>query len=182
MRFAAPLLALLVCAARIEAGEVVTSQVEHQGREYAMLLVARIDAPRESVHDVLTDYAHLDRIISNVELSRILARETETLRLLIVSYDCILVFCKRITQVQLVTEYDDGRIEAVLDPKHSDFESGELFWRIDADGSSTRVSLNMRFVPNFWVPPVIGPWLLKRRLVSESEQTIMRLEQVASQP
>ncbi|KPK40681.1 MAG: hypothetical protein AMJ69_01680 [Gammaproteobacteria bacterium SG8_47] len=180
MRWGATLLVLLLYTARLHAGEVVTSQVEHQGREYQMLLVARVDAPRDAVHRALTDYAHLDRVISNVEQSRIVGHDADALRLLVVSYDCILVFCKRITQVQIVTEHEDGNIDAILDPHHGDFDSGQLNWRIDADGPGTRVTLNMRFVPRFWIPPIIGPWLLKLRLRNQSEQTILNLEQLAA--
>jgi hypothetical protein len=33
------------------------------------------------------------------------------------------------------------------------------------------------FEPDFWVPPVIGPWLIQRKLVRELTETMAYIEQ-----
>jgi hypothetical protein len=36
--------------------------------------------------------------------------------------------------------------------------------------------------PDFWIPPLIGPWLIKRKLLSETLETVDNLEQLAKNP
>jgi hypothetical protein len=35
-------------------------------------------------------------------------------------------------------------------------------------------------VPAFWIPPVIGPWLIKKKMMEEGRVTIERIEELAS--
>ena len=42
--------------------------------------------------------------------------------------------------------------------------------------------MRFRYVmePDFWIPPIIGPLLIKRSLLREAEYTIDRIEALAS--
>ncbi len=33
--------------------------------------------------------------------------------------------------------------------------------------------------PDFWVPPIVGPWFLKRTLAVGGERAIIRIERIA---
>ena len=41
---------------------------------------------------------------------------------------------------------------------------------------TTELQFTETFEPDFWVPPVIGPWLIQRKLVSEVAETVMYIE------
>ena len=43
------------------------------------------------------------------------------------------------------------------------------------------MSLTATLEPAFWVPPVIGPWLVKRRFVSELLESADHMEAAALQ-
>jgi hypothetical protein len=86
------------------------------------------------------------------------------------------MFCKRVVQVQDVTRPGEYVIEAVIVPSVSDFRSGFARWQLRPQGESTLLSFSHRFEPDFWVPPVIGPWIIKRTLISEVAETAMYIE------
>jgi hypothetical protein len=90
---------------------------------------------------------------------------------------CILVFCKRVQQLQHVTYPRADTIEAVIVPEGSDFRSGFARWRLASISAlTTELEFNQTFEPDFWVPPLIGPWLIRRKLVGEVAETVMYIE------
>ena len=170
-------LALLLLPCLAQAGTVQTSSVERDGDFYALAITAQIDAPLEIVYQSITDFDNLAAINPNIEKSRLVGRpNADTQRVHSVIKVCILMFCKRVVQVQDVTRPSEHVIEAVIVPAESDFRSGFARWQLTPRGDSTLMSFSHRFEPDFWVPPVIGPWIIKRKLVSEVAETAMYIE------
>jgi hypothetical protein len=169
--------AVLLLTANALAGEILASSVSHDGERYTLSVTARIDAPLETVYREITDFDNLAAINPAIEESRLLAApRPDTWRVRSVIKVCILVFCKRVVQVQDVTLLDGHAIEAVIVPAHSDFRSGHAHWQLTASDATTELVFSNSFVPDFWVPPVIGPWLIKRKLVWEVSETAMYIE------
>jgi hypothetical protein len=52
-------------------------------------------------------------------------------------------------------------------------------WELHEEDDGTHVVYAMEMEPSFWVPPVIGPWALKRKLASRAGDAADRLEQRA---
>ncbi len=170
-------LGLLLLPCLVQAGTVQTSSVERDGDFYALAITAHIDAPLERVYQSITDFDNLAAINPNIEQSRLVGRpNAETQRVHSIIKVCILMFCKRVVQVQDVTRPSEHVIEAVIVPAKSDFRSGFARWQLTAQGESTLLSFSHRFEPDFWVPPVIGPWIIKRKLISEVAETAMYIE------
>lgn len=180
-RLLAALLLLLPPAAH--AGEILDSSVNHEGFIYNLSVKARIDAPLDTVYRSITDFDNLAAINPAIEESQLLATPTaDTRRVRSVIRVCILMFCKRVEQLQEVTLLDDYAIEAVVLPQGGDFRSGVAHWQLTASGAATEMLFTNTFEPDFWVPPVIGPWLIKRKLVREVAETAMYLEAGADGP
>jgi hypothetical protein len=81
--------------------------------------------------------------------------------------------------VQRVLEVEtagNGDILTRTDPGMSDFEHGEETWQIRAEGRGTRLHYRASLTPSFFIPPYIGPWLLKSRLREELTVISNRLE------
>ncbi len=160
-----------------QTGTIQTSTVERDGDFYALAITAQIDAPVEIVYQSITDFDNLAAINPNIEKSRLIGRPSaDTQRVHSVIKVCILMFCKRVVQVQDVTRPSEHVIEAVIVPAASDFRSGFARWQLTAQGESTLMAFSHRFEPDFWVPPVIGPWIIKRKLISEVAETAMYIE------
>ena len=63
-----------------------------------------------------------------------------------------------------------------------DFESGSARWTVRACASAasmTCLDARIELVPAFWVPPVIGPWVLRRKMAEEARRTSVGLEVMA---
>jgi len=170
-------LMLFIPAASI-AGEILASSVTHADGRYDLTITARINAPRDAVLRAITDYSNLAAINPDIEVSELLGTTPDgvsTVRTVI--HVCILVFCKRVQQLQQVTRPRADTIEAVIVPEGSDFRSGFARWQLASiSAMTTELQFTETFEPDFWVPPLIGPWLIRRKLVGEVAETLMYIE------
>jgi len=160
------------------AGDILESSVTHADGRYDLAIRARIDAPSDAVYRAITDYSNLAAINPDIEVSELLetnAAGVYSVRTVI--NVCILVFCKQVEQLQHVTHMDADTIEAVIVPEGSDFRSGFARWQLSSPtAATTELQFAETFEPDFWVPPVIGPWLIQRKLVREVTETAAYIE------
>ena len=137
-------------------------------------------ASRTAVFDVLADYARWGRLNRNIIESRIVSvAGVRQHRVLSLTRACLLFFCRDIRQTQDVTEIGDGELIAVTVPEKDNLRQGLVHWRLDAEGGQTRVHLFARLAPDFWLPPLIGPWSIKAVLREEVLETAVNLERFA---
>ncbi len=165
------------------AGQVYTALVTHQSGSYFVEVDALVSAPEPAVRRLLTDYDHLSRVNPAIESSEILLeRKLGDYRVRTVTVACVWFYCKRIEQVQDVIESQDGTITAIVIPELSDFQHGYARISLWPEPDGTRVLIRSEVRPDFWIPPLIGPWLIKRKLRSEALETVRNLERVAPRP
>jgi len=177
------LIVVLLLLPAAHAGEILDSSVSHEGVIYSLSVTARIDAPLDTVYRSITDFDNLAAINPAIEESRLLSMPTaDTWRVRSVIRVCILMFCKRVQQVQDVTLLEGYAIKAVTLPQGGDFRSGVAHWQLMASGTSTEMLFTNTFEPDFWVPPLIGPWLIKRKLMREVAETAMYIEVKSHEP
>jgi len=168
---------LLLFPYALSAGEILDSKVTHDGVVYRLSITARVDAPLAVVYQSLTDFTNLSAINPAIEESQVLASEDpRRQRVRSVIRVCILVFCKRVEQVQDVNLIDSRTLEATMVPGAGDFHGGLARWEFTPDGDGTVLHFTEVFEPDFWVPPVIGPWLIEKKLVNEVAETAMYIE------
>ena len=168
---------LLLFPCVLPAGEILDSEVTHDGDVYRLSINARVDAPLAVVYAAVTDFTNLSAINPSIEESQLLVSEdARSQRVRTVIRVCILVFCKRVEQVQDVTLINSRMLVATMVPGAGDFRSGLARWRFTPDGDGTVLHFTEVFEPDFWVPPVIGPWLIEKKLVSEMAETAMHIE------
>jgi len=170
------LLLVLILPGPAVAGQVLASSAERVGDLYVLSVSAQIDAPLATVYRSITDFDNLAAINPAIEESRLLASDANSRRVRSVIKVCILVFCKRVVQVQDVHLLNDHVIEAVVVPAASDFISGIARWELTTQDAATVLVFTDQFEPDFWVPPLIGPWLIKRKLMREVAETAMYIE------
>lgn len=166
-------------AGSAHAAETLQAQVTHERGTYRVSFEIVVAAPAARVRAVMTDYERLARLSDSVKESRVLQRAAGYTRVRQVARACVLFFCKTVTRVLDVRELPDGNIEARTVPALSNFGAGGELWQFFAERERTRVRYAATIVPSFFVPPLIGPPLLKRRIVSELETTGSRLEALA---
>lgn len=150
------------------AGEIRDSSVVLDDGVYRITAQARIHAPVATVFGRITDFDNLTRINHAIEESRIIRTfSPDRHRVHSVIRACVLFFCRRVTQVQDIAQQGQDRVEASILPEGSDFRHGHAVWRLESDGADTLMDFSAQLEPSFWVPPLIGPWLFERKIVSE---------------
>lgn len=80
---------------------------------------------------------------------------------------------------------DGGVLRAQLLPHGGAFKAGSGRWtvkRCPATASTTCLVANIELVPAFWVPPVIGAWVIRRKMAQEARRTSAGLEILAQRP
>ena len=177
------LLAGLLCSAALFAGQVYVASVSHQSGSYSIEVdtLVQMDEPR--VRSLLTDYDNLGRVNPAIEVSEILlTRGAGNYRVRTVTHACVWFYCMRVHQVQDVIESPDGSVTALVVPQLSDFRYGYARLNLWQEAGGTRILIRSEVEPDFWIPPLIGPWLIKRKLLSETLETVDNLEQLAKTP
>jgi len=175
------LVILYLLALPLHAGELLTADVEYSDGRYIVEIDMLVDAPVDSVYRIITDYNNLTRIHENIKESELIfSLDDRNHRVRIVSEACITFFCISMTQVQDVEEKPGHIISSSVIADKSDFTYAHAFWRISAKDNYTRVQFNTDLQPKFWVPPLIGPFLIKKKIYNASIETILNLEELAS--
>jgi hypothetical protein len=70
-------------------------------------------------------------------------------------------------------------IQSTADAEISDFHISIESWEFTPEDEGTVVIYKFKFDPKFWLPPVIGPYVLQRKLELDSDHALSRIEQLA---
>ena len=185
VRFCAAM-ALSWFAMQANAAQVLDVRVAREGARFVIDMHIAIDASPPAVFSALQDYSAMMRY--NPDLRAVRVQPTGVrghVRLFTTVHACVLVFCKTMHQEQIMTavaDADGGVLEAELLPHGGDFNAGRARWTVRScpgPRSITCLGVRIELVPAFWVPPLIGPWVLRRTMTEEADRTSAGLEIVA---
>ena len=170
--------ALLLAPLPVAGGEVLDAAVEVNYGQYRVTVTVRMEAPPRLVYTTITDYAALPNVTPSIRSVRVLqSTGPGRHRIETVTRACILIFCKDVMQVQDVAQLDAFNLEAVTLPGAGDLKNGLARWRLEPAGErATVMHFSQSFEPDFWVPAVIGPWLIRRLLLGEVHATTAHIE------
>lgn len=97
---------------------------------------------------------------------------------------CVWLFCTHLDQVQDIRRVDRDQalgLHADVLPGSSNLRYGIADWRMqDCDGQ-TCLEFAAELEPDFWVPPLVGPWAIERAMRREAIQTAQGIERLAQQ-
>lgn len=181
------LAAALLLPATAQAVVVDSLQVTQNGARYRVAMKVQLAAPARAAYAVISDYQNLPRLNPAVQKAQLLPESTqpEMTRLQTRVRMCFSFFCKTLDQVQDMRaspEIAGGRISASVLPERSDLRYGQADWRIVECGDSAASScleFSAELEPRFWIPPLIGPWVMERKLRQEALQTSEGIERLA---
>ncbi len=177
---------LLLSGSYAQAGQVLKAFVDQQGEHFLIDLVMQVNAPRDKVYQLITDYAHLEQLSDSIQSSQILkstelAASAGVIQVKLVSEGCVLFFCQTVTQVQNVYELDNGYFHINVEPALSDLKLNNQLWHIEATGKNqTHIHYSADIVPNFWIPPFFGGWIFQNKLLKEATDLINNTEKMAN--
>jgi len=180
-RRVAVLLACTVLASWIARAATLDSViVTYDSGRYALEADAFMDAPRESIFAVLVDYERIGRLSSAYKEYGFMDPAADGTPIVFTRLEgCVLIFCRSLRRVERLEGDEPGYIRTVMLPEQSDFSYGLAQWWLEPEATGTRVTYHLEMEPNFWVPPIIGPWILQRRLKRGGEAAVGRIERLA---
>lgn len=170
------LAATIASAATIQLLDVT----KERGR-YELVVHTHMEASAQAIFDVLVDYDRLYRISSVYKETRYLDPAADGTPLVYTRMaGCMLFYCMNMRRTERLLTEAPHYIRTETLPEESDFKYAHSEWTLEPDELGTRVTYTLEMEPDFWVPPVIGPWVVKRTLMRGGYYVVNRIERLAN--
>lgn len=137
-----------------------------------------VDAGARDAWDVLTDYDHMATFVSSLSASRIVARADGKLEVEQTSHFGIGLLRYEFDTLREVDLIAQREIRSTL--IRGDMKASTFTTRLVPEGGKTRVLVHGRFIPDRWIPPLIGTAVLgseTRKQFAELRAEILRRTQ-----
>jgi hypothetical protein len=179
---AAAAIGALVVSALGAAATIDGLDVTRQRGRYMLEAEARLAATPESIYAVLTDYDdnRYSRISRAYKESRYLEPAADGTPLIYTRLEgCALWHCMSLERTERLETEAPYHIKSIVLPESSNFKYSTSEWLLERDGDDTKMIYKLEMEPDFFVPPIVGPWYLKRTLSQGGLRAVMRIERLA---
>ncbi|MEM1264314.1 MAG: SRPBCC family protein [Pseudomonadota bacterium] len=159
------------------AADLLSVSVERDGRRYVIESTSRYDASSAALAHVLLDYDNFTQVSSVFKEARYLEPTDDGVRRGYTRVEgCVLFFCQSIERIDQINVADGPLITAVAEPEPDDFRYSHGSWRFEPEDDAVVIHYRLEMEPGFWIPPLIGPYILKRRLIDGAVDAMQRVE------
>lgn len=165
-------LGLLLCTATVNAEPVVA--VTRSGERYQVNVRMDVAGSRALVWRVLTDYENLPRFVPGMQSSRIVSGRGEPLLLEQKGESGVLFFKLTTTTVSRILETPESEIRFELVSGNLKRMQGS--WALSPHDHGTSVGYRAELVPEFAVPPLIGPAAMAQNVKAMVEGVVREIE------
>ncbi len=161
-------------------GELRSVEVWMEDGRYHLISESLIEARQDDLYAVLIDYEQFKKFTSAIVASQNVEPGEDGLpRFYTRMQGCVLIYCHTFVRRGYLLLTPKIDIVAVAEPEKSDFEFSRERWQLSTEGDDTVMIYEFEVEPRFWVPPFVGPYLIKRALKSESINAVNRIEAFA---
>ena len=162
------------------AAEMRSVAVDYENKRYTMQSEAWFDAPIEQVYAVFRDWDLSTQFSSAIVESRNLGPdERGRSQYYVQNRGCVLFFCLTFERYGHIESEPVSVLRAFAHPEASDFHICNETWTFTEENGGTAVVYDLSMRPKFWVPPGIGPYVIKRKLKNDGGEAIDRIEAIA---
>ena len=176
------IVAALLMSASLQGAEMRSVEVEHHDGTYTMVSAVWFDATVDQVYVVFRDWDLSSDFSSAIVEAYDMEPDAQGRpQFYIRNRGCVLFFCKSFERQGYVEELPNKILRAFANPETSDFHFSDESWEFVAEDGGTVVTYDLRMSPKFWIPPAIGPYLIKRKLKNDGGDAIHRIEAIARQ-
>ena len=170
------------CVATAGAAELRGIEMQHDAGEYRLVSEAWFDARLDATFYVFSRWDHSSKFSSAIVEARDLAPGADGRPgFYVKNRGCVLFFCKTLVRQGSLELEPNSVLRAFADPQYSDFEFSNETWTFAEEGGGTSVRYELHMDPKFWVPPAIGPYLIKRKFRKDGLRALERIEDMAQQ-
>lgn len=171
---------MLIRSAPAYADPASSVQVTEEDGLFTIKATIDLNAPAAYVRAVLTDFVHIYRLNPSIVESEILdAADEKVTRVRTKVIGCVASYCEEFERVEDVRETMSGDIRAEVVPEMSQFDRGITNWKIRAMGDRSRLTYHAEVEPGFFIPPIVGTYLVKSAIAREIATSFSRLEKIA---
>ncbi len=200
-------LCLSFASLTLSAATVTFADVVRKGRVFYLDSTLEVNVPREVMFKMLVDYDNLEHFSSGfVETKKFEPDSEGVVKVYTHLKGCVTFFCRHIKKMETLETTGVEKITTILIPGESHnvkridshwelseiqipevngkaLPSSQLFSDEESKSvkytAGTKIRYRMTFQPDFWVPPIIGGYLVKKALVSDGTQILNRMEKYA---
>ncbi len=163
-----------------QAADLLHIDVDHEKGTYTMNSEVWFDASVEQVYEVFRSWDYSTQFSSAIVEARDVGPDDQGRpQFYIRNKGCVLFFCTSFERSGYVEAEENAVILAFVNPETSDFHFSNESWTFEARDGGTVVIYDLEMDPKFWIPPGIGPYLIKRKLRKNGSQAIDRIEVMA---
>lgn len=171
------MIAALVASGAAPAVEILDATVDKEKGRYHVKGSSLVNASPEFIYATLMDFDNFYKISGGIAESRFVQSDKpgETLGYTRIEA-CVMFFCRSAEKLERIQGIPYREIRTEVIPEKSDFVVNITRWTLTRQDDATRLTYEAEFEPDFWMPPVISTWAVKRKLISSAENIGMRLE------
>ena len=174
------LVALCCWSGTASAAEMRSVDVGYEDSRYTMESEVWFNAPLEAVYAVFSQWDLSTQFSSAIVQSKDLEPDEQGRpQFFVQNRGCLLFFCKTFDRQGHVESQPFEVLRAIANPETSDFLVSRESWTFRPDNGGTAVVYEMLMQPKFWVPPGVGPYLIKRKLRKDGGAAVDRVEAIA---
>jgi hypothetical protein len=158
--------------------------VSRRQDRYRVVADTHLAASPEAIYKVLLDFDgdRYQRISEIYKESSYLPPDSDGTPLVYTRVEgCLMRYCRSMSRVERLEVVTPQFIRSRTVPERSDFKYSMSEWTFAPEDGGTRVTYLMEMEPNFWLPPFVGPWFLKRTLLKGAPAAIDQIELLAQQ-
>lgn len=180
MRGILPLAVLCCWSGTASAAEMRSVDVGYEDSRYTMQSEVWFNAPLEAVYAVFSQWDLSTQFSSAIVKSMDLEPDEQGRpQFFVQNRGCLLFFCMTFDRQGYVESQPFEVLRAIANPETSDFLVSRESWTFRPENGGTAVVYEMLMQPKFWVPPGIGPYLIKRKLKKDGGAAVDRVEAIA---
>lgn len=186
MRFVVVVIAAataVVLATGAQTATLDTLEVTRADGRYVLFADTFLAAAPADIYGVLLEYDddQFQRISSVYKESRYLDPAPDGTPMVYTRMEgCILFYCLTMRRTERLEKQEFDYIRTFTIPEESDFTYSHSEWTFAPEADGTRMTYTLVMEPDFFVPPIVGPFVLKRILRSGGARVISRIERIAS--
>ena len=157
--------------------EVLEATVDKEDGVYHVFGESIVEAPPDFIYATLIDYDNFYKISSGIPETRFVESDDPDEVLAYTRVEaCVMFFCRSAERLERIESTPYEEIDTTALPEQSDFDVYESNWKLARHERGTRITYEAEFKPDFWMPPLISNWAIKRKLVESAENIGIRIE------
>lgn len=149
--------------------------IHRDGEAYVVDVAFSVAATPQEAWSVLTDYDHMSEFVSNLTMSRIIHRASDSLEVAQTSHLKIGFIDLKFDTVRKVEFVPLQEVRSKI--VRGGMKMSAFTTRLAAEGNMTRITNHGRFIPDRWIPPLIGIPMLEaetRKQFAELRAEVLR--------